>query len=219
MGFLINPYLFALPITLSFVGDTTSSLSTVSLHGSAVAGDICVLLDFGYNSSGTAVNSAIPSGFTAIWDGTTSISTYRIRNAGSVKILSAGDITAGSLTGINTTNNRKICGIFRPSVAISAVGVAGGSQIASHTAPSRTLSNAGVSGPAIALCQWGESTGATVSPRTASPAMTEFNSPAVNFWGAYKMYGTVDAPESYTNSMQDEGSGNAMGIGYVTITP
>lgn len=114
IGVSFQPAPMAVLATLSFISSATSSTSTITVPGTAAAGDIAVLFDAPNQS--TTPTTVIPSGFIDFVDGgSASQSNDRV----SVKVL---DGTETTLTGMNGgSSNSKLLLIFRPSHPVSAI--------------------------------------------------------------------------------------------------
>lgn len=200
--------------TFLFVGSTNSNAATFTLHGSAAAGDIAVMHDYATNTTGTPAAVQPGGNWTSVGDvasGTSRGTTY-------ARILTAGDITTGTFTGMDgTSQDRKICNIFRPSSPVSGFTARNVAQVTQNTNPaSQSLVTTSVATPAIAVGQMAAS--GAVDPRTISPAMSEVVGIATNHYSHYKVYRQGATPETISYDMADEGNANLLQIVYLDFT-
>lgn len=108
--------------SLTFVASASSAdVSTVTIPGSAVAGDIAVLTDSGTGFA-PGPTKVVPSGWTEIAESTPG--SGGTRTVTSYKVLTAGDISSPSVTGmakISSGDMDKLMLVFRPDVPINTV--------------------------------------------------------------------------------------------------
>jgi len=214
-GFTATGNLLALG-NFTVVGSTTSTGATFSLHGSAQAGDVAVLFDYATNSSNPAPTAVQPGGD---WTSITSQTTNPMRGTMYARILTSGDISTGTFTGMGgTSQDRKICTVFRPTRALASMTVRNATSVSTNTNPGAlSLATTGVATPAIAVGHMG-ATG-TIDPRTISGAtMVEVSGAANNHYAHYKIYAEGSSPDTISYDMDDEGSGNMTSIAYLDFT-
>ncbi|MCX5569588.1 hypothetical protein [Kaistia nematophila] len=107
------------PMTLTLPGINASSTgSTITIPGTAQAGDIAVFSQYAFSSGGTPTAVEF-SGATTVNNVAGGPSTVR-RVMISYKVLTAGDIGA-ALTGMNSSSNLKSVRIIRPSKPITSI--------------------------------------------------------------------------------------------------
>lgn len=188
--------------SVSFVASATSlNSATVTIPASAQAGDLAVLLDAS-SASTTAPTTVVPDGWTPDVNSFINAATA-MRSIISHKVLVGGE-PGTSVTGMDSSTDRKIMLVFRPSRPIASVIVSTPTaQIIDTDPASQQILMAGAAPPGIAIAHW-RSNGA-VSPRSASPALAaEVTSDSVQF----AQYSMVHA--DYTIDMDDEGGANCL---------
>lgn len=105
-------------ITFAAVGTTKSTSNTISTHADTQAGDLLILYDYAQHASAYPT-SVVPAGFTQMATGTTYQSSYYRRLTISCGIASAAGVY--SLTGMDSTSERKTLATVRPSKAITSI--------------------------------------------------------------------------------------------------
>ena len=156
------------PTSLTFVGVTTANTgSTVAIHGSAVAGDLAILFDQS-DTNATGVYSE-PTGFDVIASGESGA----IAGGISAVVLTAGHITAGTITGMSGAGAiSKALVIYRPDAPITNILFA--TPSVEYTTGNPAAQNIAASGgavPLVAVAMAANRSG-TSSFSTNSPALT-----------------------------------------------
>lgn len=136
--------------SLSFIGSVTGSgganvAPVATLPAGSAAGDLCVILE----SCGTSASTTI-SGFTTL---AADVSGARQSIFG-WKLLTAADITAGSITGNASTvgGNRSVIAVFRPDKPIKSVTVGSLNHVGATSLPStQTVTASAGKAPLVVL--------------------------------------------------------------------
>jgi hypothetical protein len=118
------------PLTFSFVDSAiNTNVAAITIPVTAQADDLAVLCQ---QASTQATTPVTPSGFTNIANvnGTTAPT---LRHMVDYKVLSAGDISGGSITGMDGSADWKTLLIFRPNRAIVSLSVVSLTAICSDT--------------------------------------------------------------------------------------
>lgn len=200
--------------TLTFVASATGTGTTVTVPGSAAAGDIALIFD----SCGAfvPVTKVVPSGWTEIKDAVSVGGDGR--QVVSLKRLVAADLGA-SITGMTGEPGyrEKIMLVFRPVGKLYRVSVPTWSAENTNGNPSsQTVLAAGVVCPLIVFGLVTTLNSTTVPFSTASPA---FDAEVYLSGGSnalrvgYKVYNS--APADHTIDMDDLGNGNALLSGLI----
>jgi len=198
--------------SLTYIGSNgVSDSATVPLHASAQAGDIAVMFCRAVNSSG-APTDHLPSGWVnGPNNNDVTVRRYKIM-AG---ILTAGDITAGSITGVTGDSSaRSVMSIFRPNAPATTLAFQDlGSEVQDGNPSAQTIAAAAGSAPLIALAGYGSS--GTISPRTwTGGTATEANQTNL----AYLLNEIMNStPGDRTVDMDDEGNGNGLLSCYLEV--
>lgn len=199
--------------TFSFVTSATSTASTITVPGTAQAGDLAILID-GTSNAVSPATSVTPSTWTKDAEATHTAGVAN-RCIISHKILESGDISA-SITGMaGVTQLRKIMLIFRPSVPLTVVTPSTPTgQSTSGNPSSQVIAMTASSTPVIGIAHFyaGAASEPTVSPRTNSPAATGEVNSAISQYVQYMLYNT--SPSDHTIDMDDEGNNTLQGIYY-----
>jgi hypothetical protein len=206
------------PTTLTFVGSTTSSTSSISLHGSAAAGDLAILIDAAWGDTEPAeVNPWTQSflEYTAI--GASSRGKFIINH----RVLTAGDITAGSATGMNDDRDVKIMLIFHPDNPITTVTPASWDGHVTSNAPSvATIASGSGAVPLVVIGMAVDGDTATAPAfSVASPAFDAQVTATGDVCGmrvGYKVYNS--SPANHDVDMADAGAVNMLGGGYLSVS-
>lgn len=199
--------------TLTRVADGGSASSTTSLPSGSQAGDVCILFDFANNSSGTPT-TVVPSGFTTISNLDGGSTSRRILSAG---ILTAADITAGTLTGMSGTNYvHKLVVGFRPDVAITSGSVGSANEEITNGNPTlQTITASGGAAPLVVFAMGCQNSGITMSGTLTSTGtqVTNLNS---RLRAYYHIYNT--SPADLTVDMGDFGNNNSLHSAYFQVS-
>jgi hypothetical protein len=197
---------------MSLLADGSGTGSTITIPGSILAGDICVISNFGKSSSGT-VADALPSGFTAYQNTASNATTGQVRHCLCYKVL---DGTETTVTGINTTEMAWIVVVYRPDIpiltAVTGQAVVGGSSTGNIASVTITAASASTL-PALLI--GGMTSDGAIDPRSVSPSMNELSVDTRHYFH-HLVYNS--GPSDHTYDMDDEGGRNIMGCGYLTFT-
>lgn len=197
--------------TVTYVGTADSSASTVTIPGTAAAGDIAVLYDGAHNSSGTP-SLVTPAGWTNRVDN--SITGLRVAVAS--KLLVGADVGA-VITGMSGTfGNHKMLLVFRPDVPIVAATFSTFTSEFTNGNPSaQVIAASGQAAPLIVLGGCGYSGSPVFS--SVSPAFDAQIVPSHDRMRiGYKLYSS--APADHTIDMNDLGAQNSLWGGYIALT-
>ena len=118
-GAVLIRYPMQTAFAVNFVTSTTSQTSTITIPATAAAGDIAILVDYGYLTSTTAPTAVTPTNWTSITTTSNTTSPAQRINV-SYKTLIAGD-PGSTITGINTTSMRKTMIIYRPTLTPNTI--------------------------------------------------------------------------------------------------
>lgn len=201
----------------SLLGTGTGTGSTITIPnggGSLQAGDVCVISNFGKSNAG-AVADGLPSGFTAYQNTASNASAGQVRHCLCYKVLTGAETT---VTGISTDAMAWAAVVYRPIypilTAVQGMAVVGGSS--SGDIAGVTITAAAAS-PLPALLCGGMTSDGAIDPRSVSPSMSELSADTRHYFH-HKVYNPGDTPSDHTYDMDDEGSRNIMGCGYLTFT-
>jgi hypothetical protein len=212
VGFGARRVSFVPLTTLSLQASQVSNFSqTITGPASIQAGDILILHDFAYVSSGGPPAAAIPSGFTTIVNLGGSIA----RSVVSYKIADGSEASA-SLSGMPDDEYvAKMLYVFRGNAPATSVNVAGLNQQLTGGDP--TSQNVAASGGAVPLLVIGAyGSGGGISPRTFNPAKDgEINGISGLAYLAYKIYNS--SPADTAVDMVDEGGENTLVSFYMEV--
>lgn len=216
-GFGDRPRAVAGLSTLTFVDSAISSTSSITVPGTALAGDIAVLISWarqsGVPTDSTPSGWTKPPGATASFDGAGS---NDCRISVFYKVLVSGDISASVSTIVGSSANASVMFVFRPDATISAVTPSTFNAQATENNPSSQ--NVAASGqPAPLLVIGGVGCNGTAAFSTASPA---FDSTVVNasaiLIGGYNIYNS--SPADHSIDMNDLGTTNGLISGYIRVS-
>lgn len=217
VAFLVPTVPFGQALEFQYIGFSESVTDALSLPTGAATGDFAVYCEYA-QGLGSRPSLVTPSGWTNLVNNT---DIGNNRSAVFRKVLTAGDVSAGSITGMaDDFYGAKLMLLFRPNSTIvtttdSTWTSAGGDGNLS----SQSIAASGQTPPLLAIgfaCVGG---GATVDPFSWSPAYDALVTPvdsANSMRGAYKIYNA--APASHTIDMDDEGGGNFLTGGYSRFT-
>lgn len=202
------------------VGAPPSSLSLIAQFGKDTgstftypvgtqAGDLAVILDAPSQVGTTVPTANIPTGYTQIGTTETNAVTPACRADNSYKVLTSGDISAGSATGmlVSGSSNRAFMGIFRADNPINSVTVTGFQS--QSTTGNPTLKNiSSVAGPALIFGQTRASAAVSGATGTYLSAATEFTNIGTSHHGYYLIQN--GSGTAYTWDIGDAGSWNIL---------
>lgn len=201
------------PTQLTFVASTTSAAETISVSGSAQAGDWAILSDM--SSNNVAISKVVPTGWTEISSDNLILATWSVVSA---KILTAADVGA-TVTGMNTDagNLTKVMFVFRPNGIISnAISSTWESEISLGNPSSQSVAASGVATPLVVLGIVGSTGSDTANFSTASPAFTA-TVLVDGGTGSQRMGYTIynSSPSSHTIDANDLTGATLLASGYV----
>src|SRR5690606_1099117 len=108
---------------LTYLASATGNVGGVSFPAGVAAGDLAIFIDHASSNGSTPASVAIPSGWTRVGSDVTGGTASRTRRARLlVKVLTSGDISAGSLSTnlINGgSNSRKDAHFYRGNIPIT----------------------------------------------------------------------------------------------------
>lgn len=202
--------------SLSFVASGSSAdVSTVTIPGSSAAGDIAFLVDTGGGFSPGPVK-VVPSGWTEIAESTPG--SGGTRTVTSYKVLTAGDISSPSVTGmakIASGDMDKLMLVFRPDVPINTVAAStwnAPTSTNSNPPAQSVLASAGIA-PLIVFGVLGSNNPALTFNASTLPALTVVTARYVV--AGYKIYSA--SPADHVVDMDDLGSQLQMQSGYLSF--
>lgn len=203
-------------LTFSFVDFSESASNVLSVVPGVQAGDVAYLFEYGYSFSGRP-SLVPPSGWTNLVD---NAEVANVRAAVFRKILTAGDISAGSITGMNgDLLDQKVMLAFRPSSTIGTMTDSTWAQKGTDGNPvAQTIAGAGQPAPLLAV-GFACVAGGAPDPFSWTPAYDALITPvttAIFTRAAYKTYNT--SPADISVDMDDEGGGNVLTCGYSRFT-
>jgi hypothetical protein len=203
-------------MAVAFRASATSTGSTITVPGTAQAGDWAVLLEMACDTVG--VSRAVPSG----WSDSGFDATFNTGPSGtpqatwqaSTKILTSGDISA-SVTGLNgNTTNNKIMLVFSGATPLSGITFGSRSGAANNgDLASQAIAASGGAAPLVVVGFVGVNDAAATFS-TASPSFDAQVSVG-NIRAGYKVY--TSSPADHTIDKTDQGQRNFMGGFYVQL--
>jgi hypothetical protein len=214
------PFFFggaAAPTTLTFVGSTTSSSASISLHGSAVAGDLAVLIDAAWGNTAPAEVNPWSQSFIVSGGSGSSFSKAIINH----RVLTAGDITAGSATGMNDDRDVKILLIFTPDNPITTVTPASWDGEITAVNPSITDPTASSGAVPLVVIGMGVDGDTATAPAwvneipTFDATITATGS-SIGMSVGYKIYNS--SPADHNIDIGDVGAVNMLAGGYLSVS-
>lgn len=185
--------------TLILHGSSTSSSSTISVPAGTKAGDLLVLIDYGYLLSGSA-----PSGFTEI----TSIAGGDFSVMASYKIAAANETNlTGRVPGEGYAP--KVLAVLRGSAPISSATAAGVQKSGPTNSNPASISVTASGGTAPLLVLGFYASEGVINPRTFSPSKdSEVGHGNSDGYIAWRF--DLASGQDTTIDMDDEGSGNSL---------
>jgi hypothetical protein len=198
--------------SITFVDSATSTSSTITIPAAAQAGDVAILFDYAQASSGIPTD-IVPTG----WTGIITATSAQLRSRISYKILAAGE-PGTSVTGLDGDVEDKVMLVFRGNIAATAVSAEDWALECTSANPSSQTVNASTLGTApLVVLGMAAHTAATAAFSTASPAFdaTVLNSDS-DIIAGYKIYNS--GPADHSVDMNDLGSFNALGSGFLELT-
>lgn len=200
---------------LTFVASATGTGTTVTVPGSAAAGDLAFIFDSSGIPAGTPTK-VVPSGFAEL--ATALNGTSEARQVISWKRLVAADLGA-AITGMDGTAGyrEKIMLVFRPVGGFyRAVAPTWGAENTNNNPTAQVVSAAGVVCPLIVFGAVTCISTKTIPFSTASPAFDAevyLDGGTTALRVGYKVYNS--APADHTIDMNDLGNGNALFSGLI----
>jgi hypothetical protein len=198
--------------SVSLFAFSTSSSESITLPANILDGDLVILYDLAENIVG-APSTVVPAGFTSLVN-----TTVLSRAIVSYKIAVSTD-SSSSKTGMNGSGtNSKLAIILRFNERVLGVTAGGtaGEQAGSDPSAQVVPSGSAVS-PLLVVAAYGIGGGATVSPRTMTPAKDGEQNYAgsKDLWLAWKLL--FASPVDVTVDMDDEGVDNTLQSGYLSL--
>lgn len=209
------------PLQVSSFDSSTSTGTTVDLPAGCQVGDFAVMYWHAWNGvSSTPGDVAAPSG----WD--THQSQVQNHNGFTVegsrgklmsKVLDAGDISAGTFTGFNGTQDHKIIQVFRGNRPFaSAAANTGGGQLTGGNPTAQACNASGGDVPIVVVGVVGLENN-TAAFSTASPAFDGTTATAdADMIAGYKIYNT--APQDHSIDMGDTTGANWLASAWFELT-
>jgi hypothetical protein len=217
--FLVPPAsIVAVPVaSVSFSDSITSGTTDGQIGFPALAepGDLAVAFFYASVITGS-LPDVIPAGWTGLAGVSRTVSATTRRSRHCCKILTAEDISAGSITGITGSTEAKVMLTFRPDTAINDVTVSTWNAESTAADPaSQTVTASGQSAPLIVFgVACAVQTGAAFS--TASPAFDATVIANSRNRVGYKVYNA--SPANHTIDMNDLGSDNSLASGFIRVS-
>lgn len=204
-------------LTFSYIDFSESISSALSLPAGAQAGDFAVYAEWSLSFSGRP-SAVTPSGWSQLVN---NADVSNLRCCVYRKVLTSGDVSAGSITGMDgDLTDFKIMLLFRPSKTIATTTDSTWTQQATDGNPSaQNIAGNGQAAPLLAVAFAAVAAGGTINPFSWSPAYDALITPAngANTMRAtYKIYNT--APADISIDIDDEGGGNFLTGGYSRFT-
>ncbi|HEV7285889.1 MAG TPA: hypothetical protein VGN75_13625 [Kaistia sp.] len=202
------------PFSLTYINESQSTTATISIPTGAVPGDLAILFQMGTTAT-AATPLVTPSGWTRAYGVNGLLSFIGRGGSFEYKVLTSGDISAGTVTGINgNSNNQKAILLLRPSkpiATISTVSTAG--VFTSSDPPSQTITPTG-----LVAVLYGIAAGATAGTAVVIGSMAA-NLPmgAVRATGGFVIEN--DALASETWDMADLGDVNLLLSCSIQVAP
>lgn len=204
--------------SFTFVGYAVGTVPTIDLTslsaGAIAAGDLCVIFNSAqHSSSSTPPITVTPTGFTVVQEDA-------ISSGGSNRaIISAKKLTGSetTLTGMNSTTETWIAGVWRPSRSFSsfAWNSPNGEATLSDPASQTITAASAASLPALLVGQMYVGSNDIVDPRSTSPTMNEIAGATTSHYAHWFHY--ASSPQNHTYDMDDEGR-QIIQSGYFTFT-
>jgi len=178
-------------------------------------GDVAVISNFAHSTVSGTPTTVTPDGFTNYFIAASAATPGGIARGVCYKVL---DGTENTVTGMDSDIENWAVVVFRPNIpiltAVQGMSAAGASTTG-NPSPSTITIGAAASLPALAVgCV--ASDGA-IDPRTVDPAMTELSGSTSHYF-FYKVYNPGEVPVNHTVDIDDEGTRNMIGVGYLTFT-
>lgn len=203
-----------IPPTLAFRSSTTSTSTLINKPAGAIAGDVLIIANVGYNSASSVPPVAVtPLGFTVLTNDNRTNGTLAIRVMLSWKILDGSE--ASSFTGMSAASNSIVCMCFSGGVATISPST-GLSEIALSTTPSNQLIASSASpNPVIAIAIVGGSTSGGQSG-TMTPSAGGSITSLGRLGCYYKIYNS--SPSDITAASTQTGTLRCLQSGYLSAS-
>lgn len=199
--------------SLTVVNQGTSTSDVINLPTGSAVGDLCILFDAGANS-GSIPGTVVPSGWT---QAVNTAGANDLRAIISYRVLTAADITAGSVTGMNASaSDRKGIVSLRPDFPILSVTVS--TPVAQQTSgdpTQQTIAAASAPQSPVVLC--GQGRGAAGLTSATGTLVTNGTSVGAGTGQVahFEIQNTTRADRTY--DIGDNGSQNVLQSLYLTI--
>ena len=188
--------------------------ATITVPSDAAAGDVAVLWDFAFKSSG-APTTVVPSGFSTIFNNN---GTMTYRGIASYKILD-GTEASTSLTGMNETEESKILVLFSAGAASVAEQDVDSAYSASNPS-AQTVTASGGTAPLLVLGFAATRGSAPTAFDTASPAFDAevvYTPASPYLMLGYKIYNPGDSLSNHSVDIDDYGA-QILGTCYLEVS-
>ena len=201
-------------------------VSYYNLPSATRPGDIIVLNTFAVANADYAPTVTHPSGFieigSAFTEGPITAPNQNFTLKASYRQIPSDDNDLPRQYGMEVYDfSNTFMAVFRPNGAVNTI-AAGGALFKIETGTSgisQTLSASALSGPYIALGFMSLSNNSySISPRTTSVTMTEFNNGSNSCWMKYKFYQSGVTGENITFTQENESSVDSQSIFYLKFT-
>ena len=203
--------------SISFSDSIASAVADaqIGFPAAAQSGDLAVAFFYASVITGS-LPDVIPAGWTGIAGVSRTFLDQTRRSRHCCKVLTAEDISAGSITGISGSTEAKVMLTFRPNGPISNIIASTWNVEATAANPAaQTVTASGQSVPLIVFGAAGAiQTGAAFS--TASPAFDATVLANSRLRVGYKVYNA--SPANHTIDMNDLGSDNQLASGFIRVT-
>jgi len=201
-------------LTMAFLASATSTSGSITIPGSAIAGDWAILLMASYARAGGTVSAVTPSGWTTLANSASG----SLRSMVVCRILPSGGAGGTAVSGMNDDRNAKVLLVFRPSTSIVSVTPSTWNAEATSSDPSSQSVNAsGQNAPLIVAAIAAANGSAAPAFSTETPSMTNITKvyKEVGIRVGYTVYNS--SPSSHSIDMGDNGT-NVLQSGYVRFT-
>lgn len=208
--------------SLTFVGSTTSTGSTIDPHGDTVIGDLAVLVDQKFVLNGGAPAAVVPTGFAQISSLGLTFAAGFFDDEGNRVVISCRKLAStGTITGMSGGDRiNKALLIFRPNAEIDAISFSTPNEQATTGNPSPQSVLAVGQSPPILVIGSAANSGATGAPSLSlSPAVDgTINSVSGPTYLSvpYKIYNS--SPADHSIDANDSGDSNLLQSFYIQVS-
>lgn len=204
-GIILVRYPYTPVSSLSYIGGTISSTTSLTVPATVQAGDLLIFVSTARNTSTTAPTAPTMTG----WSNTINVSatsTTGYRQVVYYKIATAGDASSTITCMSGTASTRSIIMIYRGDKAISVIepNWGTGGQATTNAPTNQTLTMTGVTGPYVAIANYYSS--GTITTRGSTTTATGEISSGTGFY--IKRFDSTSSSVSFntsTISMADYG--------------